>query len=219
MCRASGSVQRSSKACPPRTEARAVSRCSSTLSGGVTAANRRMPPACQPPAGAPLRHTRDGGPTPRVSGSGSGPARVEVRGGSGGSPIPHGPSGADAGDTKPHEMRKNDVAPRRHDPQRAGPSDRRPGARRCVRRTRAQVRTGALAGTVAVRAGPDAPAGQPAPGLPDPVDPDAVRGPLRPAAAVPVPAAGLRTARAGVPDPGPVSYTHLRAHETRHDLV
>src|SRR5450759_1141014 len=23
----------------------------------------------------------------------------------------------------------------------------------------------------------------------------------------------------GFPDPGPVSYTHLRAHETRHDLV
>src|SRR5665811_172331 len=63
-------------------------------------------------------------------------------------------------------------------------------------------RTGALAGTVAVRAGPDAPAGQPAPGLPDPVDPDAVRVPVRSAAAVPVPAAGLRTARAGLPDPG-----------------
>src|SRR5665647_3361565 len=145
---------------------------------------------------------RDRSPTRGVSGSGSGPARVGVRGGSGLSPIPHRPSGADAGGTKPPEMRKNDVAPRRHDPQRARPSERRPGARRCVRRTRAQVRTGALAGTVAVRARPDAPTRQPAPGLPDPVDPDAVRVPVRPAAAVPVPAAGLRTARAGVPDPG-----------------
>src|SRR5665811_729808 len=63
-------------------------------------------------------------------------------------------------------------------------------------------RTGALAGTVAVRARSDAPAGQPAPGLPDPVDPDAVRVPVRSAAAVPVPAAGIRPARAGLPDPG-----------------
>src|SRR5450830_313860 len=129
---------------------------------------------------APLRPP--GGPRGHSAGTGGprtdAPGILRVRSGF----VPDARAGARGApwgcpDRSPQESRRNRV---RHPrvPPAAGtcPASRGAGAWRRVRRVGAPIRPRPVAGTPPLRPDPDGHPGQPDPDLPDPVDPDAVRG-------------------------------------------